>query len=104
MFAGSDSAGPVVSRTVITNEVLMKLPKIPSVAVHRTSESPSGKVDPDGGVQVTVGLKAPEVVTTYGTTAPFAPVASTIRSSGAFRSGVSVYSTVTRKLPVVVPY
>ena len=46
---------PVVSTTVFVKVSLLLLPE-KSVAVHVIVVTPSGKVLPDGGVQVTEGL------------------------------------------------
>lgn len=53
LFAGKESAGAVVSRTVTVNVALPVLPE-ESVAVHVTVVEPSGKVDPEAGEQTAV--------------------------------------------------
>ena len=53
MSGGQTMVGGSVSFTVTVNEQVAVLPEL-SVAVQTTGVVPFGKVDPDGGLQVTV--------------------------------------------------
>jgi hypothetical protein len=89
---------------VTVNPRLVALPAS-SVAVQVTAVDPTGKVDPDAGVQEMAGLASaasdadrPE----YDTVVPAALVASAVTGPGTERVGAVVSRTVTVKLPVSV--
>ena len=71
------------------------------MAVHATAVRPNGN-GPDGVEQAgtTAPLTVSTAVTVYFTEAPPADVASTVSSSGSFRTGGVVSATVTVKPPL----
>ncbi len=94
-FAGTVTAGGVVSRTVTTKLLTRLVLPRESLPVQPTVVAPSAKVKPDGGVQVTAtGVLAVSVpVTVYTTSAPVDPVASTIGGVGSVSTGGVVSRT-----------
>jgi len=82
--AGTDTEGGVVSTTE-TSKCLDAVAPVESLAVHVTVVTPSGKVEPESGEQVTgTGPSASEVAVGAGhvSVAPADEVASTVWSSG----------------------
>ena len=88
MFAGSESVGAVVSRTVTVNEPLAVL-LCASVALHCTVVVPIAKVEPERGLQVTgTGPSTSSLADAeYVTVAPAAEVASAVMFAGSVRTG-----------------
>jgi hypothetical protein len=95
MLDGSVRTGAVVSRTVI---VKLAVPVLPdeSVAEHATVVVPSGKVEPEAGVQT--GVKAPSLlsvaVAVKVTSLPEELVASSVIEEGTVTTGAVVSATV----------
>ena len=70
--------GEVVSCTVTVVPQLLEFPD-PSVAPHEMGVDPSGKVEPDAGMQLDAPtLQLSETVGLKETAAPFGPVHSTV--------------------------
>ena len=86
--------GGVVSRTAILTTPALEFPAA-SVAVHVTSVSPSGKVEPGAGVQASLGARSRLSVAAKLTIAPAGEEASTATSPG---STGAVTSTVQLKV------
>src|SRR5438270_8671833 len=88
MLAGSESAGGVVSRTVIVKEPKPTL-LCESMALHCTVVTPSANVEPEAGKHVTgTGPSWSSLaVAVYVTTAPFGPVASAVIFAGSESTG-----------------
>src|SRR5262249_54730049 len=89
MSAGTfENAGPVVSCTVILNDLVDVFPDA-SCAEQFTVVWPSGNVAPDAGVHVSTGAGSVSsvAVTVYVTTAPPGPVASLVMSAGTVITG-----------------
>ena len=105
MLAGRVNAGAVVSLTVTSNELRPRFPRV-SLEEHCTVVVPSGNVEPEAAVQLTVRLPSTTSValTVNVTAAPEAPVASATMSSGTVTAGPNVSTTVTLKKPVVVSF
>src|SRR5437016_3942460 len=103
MFAGSESVGPVVSRTVTLKDLWVKL-LCASIALQRTDVVPIANVLLAGGVQTTGTLPSTASVAVglgQETGAPWALVASAVMSAGTLLiTGPVVSRTVTLKLPV----
>src|SRR6266540_1944940 len=103
MFAGSVSAGGVVSTTVTWNVAVPVLCCV-SVALHVTVVVPSANVEPLAGEQTTG--RGPSALSDAAavnvTTAPLGLVASAVMSSGTSRSGGVVSPTGTLNEPVAV--
>src|SRR5438128_5261656 len=100
MFAGSVSAGGVVSTTVTVNVLVDEL-ACASTAVHVTVVAPIAKVDPEAGVQL--ATPAPSTASlvdgaVYVITAPAALVASAVASACAAMVGAVVSRTMTPKV------
>jgi len=95
-FAGTVTAGGVVSPTVTVNEAAALLPWL-STAVHDTVVAPTGNVAPLAGLQVTVTapliLSVADAVNENG--APAGLVASTLALAGTITTGLTVSVTVT---------
>src|SRR5262249_38664745 len=106
MFAGTVTAGAVVSATVTVKVFEPGLPAA-SVAEHVTVVAPSANVDPDAGTHV--GVIDPSTASVadaplYDTTAPAALVASAMMFGGTVTTGpvVSWTFTVNEAEPVLV--
>src|SRR5206468_12549906 len=99
MSSGTVTTGAVVSTTV-TVKVADPVLSLLSVAEQVTVVTPSGKVLPDGGVQVAViePSTVSVAVAVNVTTAPSLPVFSTRRSSELVTTGAVVSTTVTVKV------
>ena len=69
MLAGQTITGASVSLTVAVNEQL-----VPDVVLQVTVVVPTGKNDPEGGVQTTVPQLLPATGAAYVTTVPHCPV------------------------------
>src|SRR5207244_3919090 len=102
-WAGRVNAGAVVSRTVTSNELRPRFPRV-SVEEHCTVVVPSANVEPEACVQVTVRVPSTTsvAVAVKVTAAPLALVASATMSSGTVTAGPNVSTTVTLKPPLVV--
>ena len=102
-FAGTVTAGPLVSDTVTVNDALRLLPRV-SVAEQLTVVAPKWKVDPLAGVQLTVRLPSTRSVADaeYVKVAPAALVASTVAFGGTVMVGAVVSDTVTVNVVVLV--
>src|SRR5215207_10915831 len=103
MAFGSLWVGAVVSETTTLKEPSALLPDA-SVAVQETVVSPSAKVLPEDGVQITsTGPSTTSVAAAwYSIVAPFAPWASMLMSSGRSSCGPVVSVTITLKLPLAL--
>jgi len=103
MFAGTVTAGFVVSKTVTVRFAVPVLPA-PSVAKQVTVVVPRGNVLPEAGVQF--GISAPLTRSVADavklTTAPEALVASAVMGAGTVTTGFVVSLTVTVKLALPV--
>src|ERR1044071_164118 len=103
--AGTVMTGPVVSPTKIRNEALVE-PTL-SVAVHVTSDEPSGKTEPDAGLQLIAGAGGgsaklnPPTSSAKLTAAAAGLVASAVTTSGTFRTGGRLAKIVSVALPSV---
>src|SRR3989441_1370080 len=95
--------GGIVSTTVTWNEALAEFP-CESVAEQTIVVRPSANVDPDAGLHDTNTDPSTrsEAEAENVTTAPPGPVASTVRSAGAVRTGGVVSRTVTANEPVAL--
>ena len=97
--------GAVVSRTV-TEKLLVAVLPAASVAVQVTVVVPGANAAPDAAAHVTVrtpSTASVDVGNVYVTTAPLAPVASTVMFAGTLLiAGGVVSRTVTEKLLVAV--
>src|SRR6266571_1396767 len=105
MFAGTVTAGGVVSCTVTLKLWLAVSPRV-SLAVHVTIVCPIANVEPDAGLHTTGRLPSTRSVAVgagHDAVAPVGPVASTVMSLGIpLNAGGVVSCTVTVKLPVPV--
>src|SRR5437016_1352101 len=86
MFAGTLTTGGVVSWTVTVNVLADEFP-CASVALQVTVVAPSGKIEPDAGLQLAA--------------APPGPVASLVMFAGTLTTGGVVSWTVTVKLALL---
>ena len=95
--------GATVSSTFTVKEQPPLLPA-PSEAVHMTLVVPTGKLEPDAGSHVTVGLgsHASVAVTTNSTTVPPVPVHSAVRFPPHVTLGPTVSRTATVNEHVLV--
>jgi len=100
MGLGSCKVGGVVSATVTVKLPVDVLPAL-SVAEQVTTVRPTGKVEPDGGEQVTgtVPSTTSVAVAVKVTAAPEGPVADAVMDVGKLKEGgvVLVVCDVTRK-------
>jgi hypothetical protein len=98
-----EMTGPVVSRTVMLNVFVALFPAA-SVAEQAMVVVPSGKVVPEAGAQVTAGVAGfvSVAVALKETTAPLAPVASTVMSAGTVMFGGVVSQPVVAMLALRV--
>ena len=95
--AGGVTAGGVVSVSVTVKVTWLEL-LLASVAVTVTIVAPSAKVDPEAGTATTVGAGSARSFAAGSakpTTAPLAPVASTVMFAGGVTTGAVVSVTVT---------
>src|SRR5437016_2266336 len=101
MARGAMSEGGVVSRTV-TKNVILFVALNASTVIAVTKLRPRGKVEPEGGVQVTgrVGWQKLLAATLKFTTAPAALVASATILVGARMTGSEPASFRTQKSPL----
>jgi hypothetical protein len=102
-FAGQTNCGACVSSTTTRNAQVLVFPAA-SVATQFTTFVPFENVEPDGGVQTTVGVPQLSVAPAANvTTAEHRPgSALTTRSAGQLITGRSVSKTITRKVQLAL--
>ena len=100
--AVAEAVGACAAVTITSKLFEDELP-LESLAVHVTVVSPTAKVEPDAGLQMTEGLGSTRSVADAEklTTAPPGPVAEIVMSAGTVRIGGAVSRTVTLKVFVV---
>ena len=96
---GQTMSGGVVSRTMTLNEHSEALPEW-SIALQRTTDSPTGNAVPEGGSQAIAGSGSHVSValTENETGVPFGELHSARMSAGQVKMGGCVSLTVMRKL------